>query len=250
MSPRRRQQMDAAQPAALIPIRVDACTEDGHVRIIDTLLFDPNCWPIPLLPPLHEAVEQNVQELAHTIISDSEVLGMGRTVRHFTNRVDLWSPQLQELVEHQLRVQLWAVVESHHRMDDDGMRPRRQSPSGTQRSSPTITHISLRLTVNNISISDDFDWDTSVPNMCPIDFAITMARELNLPSEAAVAIATSIVEQLHGVPMSQEKNLVPSSTGETTSATTAVLLESRDHIANVAHAVAMHRPAILDQRIN
>jgi hypothetical protein len=250
MSP-RHQQLDAAQPAALIPIRVDACTEDGHVRIIDTLLFDPHCWPIPLLPPLHEAVEQNVQELAHTLISDCEVLGMGRTVRHFTNRVDLWSPQLQELVEHQLRVQLWALVESHHRMDVDRVRPRRQSPSGsTSSTSPTVTRISLRLTVNNISISDDFDWDTSVPNVCPIDFAMTMARELNLPSEAAVVIATSIVEQLHGVPMSQEKNLVSSSTGETASGATAVLLESRDHVANVAHAVATHRPAILDRKIN
>ena len=83
MSP-RHQHLGAAPPAALIPIRIDACTEDGHVRIIETLLFDPNCWPIPLLPLLHEAVERNIQELAHTIISDSEVLGMGRTVRHFT----------------------------------------------------------------------------------------------------------------------------------------------------------------------
>ena len=248
MSP-HRQQLDAAQPAALIPIRVDACTEDGHVRIIDTLLFDPNCWPIPLQQPLHEAVEKNVQELAHTIISDSEVIGMGRTVRHFTNRVDLWSPQLQELVEHQLRVQLWEVVERYHRMDMDG-RQRRQSPPGIQSTSSTTTRISLRLTVNNISISDDFDWDASVPNMCPIDFANTMACELNLPSEAAVAIATSIVEQLHGVPMSQEKNLVSSTAADASSATTAVLLESRDHVANVAHAVACHRPAMLDRAIN
>ena len=211
------------QPANLVPLRVDVCTGDGHVRIVDTLMFDPKCWPIPLLPPLHESVEHNVRELAHSIISDAEVIGMGRTVRHFTNRVDLWSPRLQELVEGQLRSQLWDIVE--------GKRTRNKS---------NVTKISLRLTVNNVIISDDFDWDTSVPT-CPIEFATTMAKELNLPDEAAVAITTSIVEQLNGVPISP---------GKASTATTAHLLDSRDNVANIAHAVALHRPPNLDRRIN
>jgi hypothetical protein len=239
----------SAQPADLVPLHVDACTDDGHVRIIDTLLFDPSCWPIPLLPPLHASVEHNVRELAHTIISDSEVYGMGRTVRHFTNRVDLWSPKLQELVEEQLRVQLWDIINNHGNRcqppvpksytTNTNNDNNNSSGSGSS-SGSTITPISLRLAVNNVSISDDFDWDRSVPT-CPIVFATTLAQELNAPSEAAVAIATSIVEQLHGIPVSPGK--------ATTNVTTAVLLESRDNVANIAHAVALHRPPNLDRTI-
>ena len=230
----------SAHPADLVPLHVDACTDDGHVRIIDTLLFDPGCWPIPLLPPLHASVEHNVRELAHTIISDSEVYGMGRTVRHFTNRVDLWSPKLQELVEEQLRVQLWDIINTYGSRDQKPAAKSHTTNNNNNKSGSTITPICLRLAVNNVSISDDFDWDRSVPT-CPIVFATTLAQELNAPSEAAVAIATSIVEQLHGIPVSPGK--------ATTTATTAVLLESRDNVANIAHAVALHRPTNLDRNI-
>jgi hypothetical protein len=175
--------------------------------------------------PLHESVERNVQEMAHSIISDAEVSGMGRTVRHFTNRVELWSTKLQDLVEDQLRPQVWDIVE------------------GTRATSTrNMVKISLRLTVNNIMITDDFDWDTSVPT-CPIDFSHTMAKELNLPSEAAVAIATSIVEQLNGVTLSPTGN-------KPSTVTKACIVESRDNVANMAHIVALHRPAALDRKIN
>jgi hypothetical protein len=216
------------QPADLVPLRVDVATEDGNVRIVDTLLLDPNCWPVSfdMAAPLHESVERNIQEMAHSIISDAEVSGMGRTVRHFTNRVELWSTKLQDLVEDQLRPQVWNIVEGR---------------ASSARSS-TVVKISLRLMVNNIMITDDFDWDTSVPT-CPIDFSHTMAKELNLPSEAAVAIATSIVEQLNGVPFSPNGN-TPST------ATKACIVESRENVANMAHVVALHRPSTLDRKIN
>lgn len=215
--------MSSSSTDNLVALRIDATSHDSNVRIIDTILLDPNCFPIPLLPPLHESVEQNAKEMANTIISDAEVIGMGRTVRHFTNRVDLWSPSLQEIVEEQLRKQMWNIVQGKRRVPKS-----------------TIVKISLRLTVNNIIIRDDFDWDTSLPT-CPIQFAESMAKDLNLPSEATVAIATSIVEQLNGSVISA---------GTPSTASTAHLVESRaDAVANLAHAVALQRPPTLDRRV-
>mmetsp|Transcript_31438 Transcript_31438/g.47938 ORF Transcript_31438/g.47938 Transcript_31438/m.47938 type:complete len:232 (-) Transcript_31438:37-732(-) len=212
-----------AQPAKLFPLRIDATASNGNVRIIDTLLFDSNCWPIPLSKPLNDSVEANVRHIANFIISDAEVIGMGRTVRHFTNRVDLWSLELQEKVEEQLRSQIWDILGGGR----EALEPKEN-----------IVKISLRLTVNNVLINDDFDWDTSVP-MCPIEFANTMAKELNLPIEAPVVIATSIVEQLNGIKISS---------GQISTGTSAKIIDSRDQVANLAHVVALHRPAALDER--
>jgi len=100
----------------LVPIRIDAVSHDKSSRLIDTLLFDPHCWPIPLFvttPKVDDPeqpnddskgskttrfeqsisswLEANVQYLTDQILNDAEVTGMGRTVRHFTNRVDLWN---------------------------------------------------------------------------------------------------------------------------------------------------------------
>ena len=58
---------------SLIPVRVDFVTEDKSIRIVDTLLFDHTCFPISLYQPLYASVEENVTEIAHTIISDNEV---------------------------------------------------------------------------------------------------------------------------------------------------------------------------------
>jgi len=59
--------------STLIPVRIDSVTDDKAIRIVDTLLFDPTCWPITLYQPLFKSVEQNVVEIAHNIISDAEV---------------------------------------------------------------------------------------------------------------------------------------------------------------------------------
>jgi hypothetical protein len=89
----------------LVPIRVDAFYEDDkktiHIRLVDTLLLDPQLLPLP-----HSSLEENTQHLAYTMLSDAEVLGMGRTVRHFTGRLDLWSHPLQQLIADQIRPQL------------------------------------------------------------------------------------------------------------------------------------------------
>ena len=220
---------DNAPVSQLLPIRVDVISEDRTLRIVDTLLLDPTCWPVTLYDPLFEAIEENVTLMAHTILSDAEVMvrrgwsvrwpsliigychdgsrsilvfskfsvlpflsvfaiqksqGMGRTIRHFTGRVDLWTSKLQAAVEDQLRPQLWIAA----------TRKEQYGATTTTKNIP----ISIRLVVDKVVLHEDILWD---PNgkLSPLDFAKDMARELNLPEEATVAIATTIVEQIHGL---------------------------------------------------
>eukprot|EP00934_Nitzschia_sp_Nitz4_P001567 Nitzschia sp. Nitz4//scaffold386_size12300//82//825//NITZ4_008991-RA/size12300-processed-gene-0.23-mRNA-1//1//CDS//3329549957//1567//frame0 len=176
---------------SVFPIRVDVSSQDKSTRVIETLLLDPTCWPIPLTAPLHEAVERNVQHLAHSILSDAEVMGMGRTVRHFTGRVDVWTAELQRLAEDQLRPQLWAVLEAHT--------TRRSSlPVSTSTKTSSLIPISIRLMFHGITIHEDIQWDPSVP-LSPFAFAETLAHDLNLSQEAIVPIWTTMLEQLHGL---------------------------------------------------
>jgi len=165
--------------------------------------------------------EKNIQELAHSLIADSEVIGMGRTVRHFTNRTELWSMSLQNKVADQIRPQFEAILQ------------RKKTPY-------RVVKIALRLSVHGVVIHDDFQWDTSIP-MCPMEFSQSIADDLNLPSEAAIAISTSIVEQLHGIPIDA---------GKLTTKTSATLVDGRDQVADVAQAVAIHRPTNSDTRIS
>ena len=68
-----RECAESSCSSSIVPIRVDALSEDKNIRIVDTLLFDPTCWPISLYQPLHKSVEENVVHIAHTILSDAEV---------------------------------------------------------------------------------------------------------------------------------------------------------------------------------
>jgi hypothetical protein len=129
------------------------------------------------------------------------------------------------LVEEQIRAQLWRVL------DKRGQERKKNS---------TVIKISLRLTIQNVLVNDDFEWDTGVPT-CPIAVAKRLTEELNLPGEATVAIATSIVEQLNNVPISPGKASV---------ATSAHLLDTKDLVNNLAHAVTLYRPSQLDGSIN
>jgi hypothetical protein len=206
-------------PSALIPIRVDVVSDDKSIRIVETLLFDPTCWPVPLSAPLHESLEKNVRQLAHTLLSDLEVQGMGRTVRHFTGRVDLYSSSLQTKIEGQLRPQLWDLAVS------------------TPIPNAKPTTIPIRLLVHGVSIQEDVVWDPSVP-FSPLEFAKDMGYELKLSEEAVVAIATTIIEQLYG--LSVDTSLDPSATKPWMGAS---MLEQKESVANVAHLVAQHKPA-------
>lgn len=211
--------------SSLIPIRVDVVSDDKMTRIVDTLLLDPTCWPIPLYDPLEESVEANIFDLAHSILSDAEVQSMGRTVRHFTGRLDLWTARLQEKVEEQLRPQLWKVATGKAIM-----------PKQTVASPIPIQ---IRLMVNRIVIHEDILWDPHGP-VSVIDFAQEMAKELNLPDEAVVAIVTTMSEQLYGLQIdtTSDPAVVNSITRPWRGAWT---MDPKEYSATTSQVVAQHR---------
>ena len=96
----------------LVPLRVNVVSDDKAVTIVETMVLDRTCWPVPLFDPLEEAIQRNADELAHGLLSDLEVHGMGRTVRHFTGRVDMWSASLQNKIAQQLIPQLRHVAKT------------------------------------------------------------------------------------------------------------------------------------------
>jgi len=273
----------------LFPVRIDvsSCNDSDNktARIIDTILIDPTCWPIPLYEPLEESVERNIKEYAHTILSDAEVHGMGRTVRHFTGRLELWTTEWQNQIEDQIRSQIWSIV-NHHNGNINNNNNNNNKRKKKSRSSKLIP-ISIRLllstvittTSNNsttnsnnsstnnnnaatstagttatttptptttsstssgsgaaaatttttsggggtsstntaatpgapsttatvaatttttntgILIHEDILWDPSIP-ISPLEFAQDLATELHLPDEAAIEIATTMIEQI------------------------------------------------------
>jgi hypothetical protein len=220
-----------AMTSSLIPVRIDVVSDDKSIRIVDTLLLDPTCWPIPLYAPLQESLERNVQELAHTILGEAEVQGMGRTVRHFTGRVDLWSPRFQAKIEAQLRPQLLTIV-----LNDDYLP---KAPNNN--SNDTQIRIAIRLVVHGVVVHEDILWDPKVP-VSPMEFAQDMGNEYNLPEEGVVAIATTILEQIYGltVDASPDASATPTTNKRTTG---AWMMDTKDHVATVAQMVAQHRPA-------
>jgi hypothetical protein len=209
----------------LIPIRVDIISDDKMTRIIDTLLFDPTCWPIPLYDPLEESVEANISDLAHSILSDAEVQSMGRTVRHFTGRLDLWTPRLQEKVEEQLRPQLWKIATG------------KATVAKQQDKAPIL--IQIRLIINRIVIHEDILWDPH-GTVSVIGFAQEMAKELNLPDEVIASIVTTMSEQLYGLPIdtTSDPAVVNSVTRPFRGAWT---MDAKEYYSTSSQVVAQHR---------
>ena len=97
----------------LVPLRVNVVSDDKTVTLVETLLLDRYIWPImPLLDPIEDSIQRNADALAYMLLSDMEVQGMGRTTRHFTGRVDIWSASLQAKIKDQLVPQLRHVAKT------------------------------------------------------------------------------------------------------------------------------------------
>lgn len=255
---------------ALIPVRIDVSSNDKSARIIDTLLIDPTCWPIPLYftsnaNSLEEAVERNIQEYAHGIISDAEVQGMGRTVRHFTGRIELWTPSLQTMVEDQLRPQIWQIVHTHFQSHITTSTPTTSPPS--------LIPISIRLLLNNyyyntsgsttgttpphtgtlgIMVEEDFIfWDPALAaNISPLEVAQDIAKDLMLPDEAALDIATLMLEQIRSFQNNNNPtndavvldDETPSTSTSTSKPRGAWIMDPKEWLATTTHIVSNHRP--------
>lgn len=55
---------------SLVPLRVNVVSDDKNTCIVDTMVFDRTCWPVPLFHPLEDAIERNAEELAYTLLTD------------------------------------------------------------------------------------------------------------------------------------------------------------------------------------
>lgn len=181
---------------------------------------------------------------------------MGRTVRHFTGRLDLWSPKLQKAIEDQLRPQLWKIATG-----------KISTPKNANNNNSAMVPISIRLMIDKLVIHEDILWDHN-GRVSPFEFAQEMAEELNLPDEATVAIATTILEQLHGLEIDtsadttlsiDNSNSNTTTNGQTNSTTTtssnvtvttnsaskklrgAWMMDSKDHASIATQVVAQHR---------
>ncbi|KAL7529907.1 hypothetical protein ACHAWF_003152 [Thalassiosira exigua] len=108
----------------LVPIRIDASSSDGAVRIIDTLLVDTTCLPVahPVAPrdrgdsgpcdafvSLSSLIDANATHFAETILADAEVYGAVRSTfkTYMGGRMQLLDDaKLFREVEKQIRTQL------------------------------------------------------------------------------------------------------------------------------------------------
>lgn len=123
----------------LIPIRVDCTDPTIPIHIIDTLLFDPSIWPIPYHNTIRSSttttesssqellyIDINAERLAYMILADADVIGMGRTVRHFTGRVDVWTNTLYEQIKEQIKKQLLSIhLKQYYHYDNNNMNSKR-----------------------------------------------------------------------------------------------------------------------------
>jgi hypothetical protein len=63
-------------------------------------------------------------------------------------------------------------------------------------SKETIVLLKLHLSIGNITLTDQVEWDVVNPTCTPEEFALTLCVDLGLPREFQVAIAHSCREQL------------------------------------------------------
>lgn len=240
------------QSTNLYPIRIDVESDDKNIRIVDTLIVDVNCWPIPIYHPMIESVERNVRELSYCILSDMEVQSMGRTVRHFTGRLDLWTSSIQEKIEEQIRPQVWKIITNeyhpishvnHQQQQQQGQQQGQSQQRTSTNGTNNLIDISIRLVINGIVIHEDIQWDVHVP-LSPFEYAKDMGKELNLPEEAIIAIATTILEQIYGLSVTDRTQDESSGTMSTTTTSRrgAWMLDPKENSATVNQIVAQHKP--------
>ena len=112
------------QDQQLLPIRIDVSSDDKQLRIIETLLVDKTVWPVPLVTSqgvdeLENSLSENAWYYAKSVLGDAEVNGMGRTVRHFTGRLELWSKRLLEKIHACILPQFLAIFRSDNKRKAD-----------------------------------------------------------------------------------------------------------------------------------
>ncbi|KAL9191517.1 hypothetical protein ACHAXT_001223 [Thalassiosira profunda] len=187
----------------LVPVRVDASSSDGTVRIIDTLVVDTTCLPISHAHPPHDGsssglgalsrgksepnnfsmpslLEANASHLAEQLIADAEVQGAVRTnSRTFMGgRLDLLGDaKLRRGIEKQIWTQLSIAMGADKKGlvsggkslgDGASLAPDGASSADVEGDKPlasSIVRIKLRLRHENIVVFDEFDYDVNTSGM-------------------------------------------------------------------------------------
>ena len=218
----------------LYPIRIDASTKDKGVRIIDTIIYDPTCPPSINNNKNNfnndKRIEYMAQNLADTFLGDMEVYNMVRSsTKHYSGRINLLGrTELYEEVQQQIRNQMHAIEHLYNERKETRDKKKRKKDNTDEsidndnindsedgdNTNGTISKyqkIQIRIKNGESQINDEFFWDTSNTNTssidtCPITMANIIANDLSLSQpELAVDIATAIVEQLNGAPVTKER---------------------------------------------
>lgn len=187
----------------LVPIRVDAWSSDGTVRIIDTLVVDTTCLPIAHAHPPHDGtsfglsslsaesrsdgsnqfslaslIESNAAHLAEQMIADAEVYGAMRSnTRTFMGgRLDLLGDvKLRQELEKQIGMQLniamsagkkSLVSDTRSPFTPDGALSSGDGAAGKHKQpASSLIRIKLRLRHENIVVFDEFMYDVRTSGM-------------------------------------------------------------------------------------
>lgn len=233
----------------LIPIRIDVTSDDeSKLRIVDTLLLDRSVLPLPLeRDRLEESLAENALYMAKSILGDAEVIGMGRTVRHFTGRMDLWSWDLVEKIHKCILDQLYAAFDDaaaseplKKKSKTDEIEPRDAKDMNKQSDSKLIP-IRIRMEIHGHRIHDDFLWDPSLGDTIdPLMLAASIGNDLNLPPEAIQELAIHIAEQMFGLTIPDDGPPEDAVTPIGPTTTAAWTLDQRSHQSNISHLAVVN----------
>jgi len=246
----------------LVPIRVDASSSDGAVHIIDTLLIDTNCLPISQpsnysnqtsslstlsketdnsfsLPSL---IDPNATHLTETMLADAEVYGSSRGNKSYMGgRLDLLSDtKLYSIIYKQINTQLAIALGSDKKnmVSNTGysipaVKSDEEAGDNSEQQS-NIVRIKIRLRQDGFVIFDEFDYDVNSSGMegCdPFSIAKALVTDLKLPIELTQTIASSIVEQIYGVNVTESLSNITSDVIRNTPSALS-MNETRDGTAN------------------
>ena len=134
----------------IYPIKVDVSSKDNGLRIMDTILLDPTCLPIPPSTTnenynsynlYSQTIVQNASFFAKNLLADMEVDGINKTEK--IGRIRLVNNNdLIMMVENQIQNQLKSILE-------------KESKRKIMYSTRNINHYSKTVKKRKLSTSDD-----------------------------------------------------------------------------------------------
>jgi hypothetical protein len=245
----------------LVPIRIDASSSDGAIRIIDTLLLDTKCLPISHAHPPHDGnpsgltslsggrvhnvpnffsitslIDSNAAHLTESILADAEVYGSVKSSsKTFMGvRLELLNDtKLYQQIEKQIRTQLNIALSTDKKdlIADGRSFPHASSSAKVMNNESKIVPIKIRLRHDNIVVMDEFDYDINTSGLEgsePLSIANSLVQDMRLPPELAPSIAASIVEQIFGVYVTQSLDGITTDAALQKNPTALVLDTARD----------------------